>query len=379
MMMRRHFLSALFLLFYSLPLFAQVQDDFLDGDLLNNPAWSGDLSKFTTNTSGQLQSSSSLANDVFYLSTPCNIAANYEWSVWIKLGFNPSSANYTDFFLMADGPILTNAINGYFVRVGNTTDEVSLYRLSGGTSVKIIDGADNTLASGTNNTLKIKVTRSASGEFTLFRNPGGTGNAYLNEGSVTDNTISGGTHCGLLIKQSTSSFFSKHFFDDLLIQPIPVDNTPPALLKAEMISPVQIDLMFNEPLDPLSAQSITTYNLSNLTAGIVSANLDAQNSSIVHLETGDSLQNGIAYLLQISGISDLAQNTPPLPLSSTLYMAKLFDVLINEIMADPDPQVGLPNVEYIEIKNNSSYPVRLLEYTLEAGSAWAGYLFSVDS
>lgn len=368
MMMRRHFLSALFLLFYSLPLFAQVQDDFLDGDLLNNPAWSGDLSKFTTNTSGQLQSSSSLANDVFYLSTPCNIAANYEWSVWIKLGFNPSSANYTDFFLMADGPILTNAINGYFVRVGNTTDEVSLYRLSGGTSVKIIDGADNTLASGTNNTLKIKVTRSASGEFTLFRNPGGTGNAYLNEGSVTDNTISGGTHCGLLIKQSTSSFFSKHFFDDLLIQPIPVDNTPPALLKAEMISPVQIDLMFNEPLDPLSAQSITTYNLSNLSAGIVSANLDAQNSSIVHLETGDSLQNGIAYLLQISGISDLAQNTPPLPLSSTLYMAKLFDVLINEIMADPDPQVGLPNVEYIEIKNNSSYPVRLLEYTLEAGS-----------
>ncbi len=369
MLMRQHFFFTLFILISSLPLSAQVQDDFSDGDLLNNPVWSGDLLKFITNTSGQLQSSSSITNDVFYLSAPCNIAANYEWNVWIKLGFNPSSANYTDFFLMADGPILTNAGNGYFVRVGNTTDEVSLYRLSGGTSVKIIDGADNTLPSGTNNTLKIKVTRSASGEFTLFRNPGGTGNAYVNEGSVTDNTISGGTHCGFIIKQSTSSFFSKHFFDDLLIQPIPVDITPPSLIRAEMISPLQIDLVFDEPLEPVSAQNITTYNLSNLSAGIVSANLDAQNSSIVHLVTGDSLQNGIAYLLQISGITDLAQNTPPLPLSSTLYMAKLFDLLVNEIMADPDPQVGLPNVEYVEIKNNTTYPVRLLEYTLEAGNS----------
>jgi hypothetical protein len=60
-----------------------------------------------------------------------------------------------------------------------------------------------------------------------------------------------------------------------------------------------------------------------------------------------------------------------------------YDVLINEIMPDPSPTVGLPNTEYIELKNVSNKPINLLKWKISNGTGTAsintGWVLQPDS
>jgi hypothetical protein len=49
-----------------------------------------------------------------------------------------------------------------------------------------------------------------------------------------------------------------------------------------------------------------------------------------------------------------------------------YDVVIDEIMADPSPQVGLPNNEWIELKNITSSPINLLGWRIADASSQSG-------
>ena len=51
-----------------------------------------------------------------------------------------------------------------------------------------------------------------------------------------------------------------------------------------------------------------------------------------------------------------------------------YDVVIDEIMADPTPQVGLPNNEWIELKNITSSPINLLGWRIADASSQSGPL-----
>ncbi|MDP5139238.1 MAG: lamin tail domain-containing protein, partial [Spirosomaceae bacterium] len=41
-----------------------------------------------------------------------------------------------------------------------------------------------------------------------------------------------------------------------------------------------------------------------------------------------------------------------------------YELLITEIMADPTPSRGLPEIEFLEVYNSSNKPLQLSEYTL---------------
>ena len=264
--------------------YAQITENFTDGDYTAAPTWTiSSASDFTVNL-GQLKSTNTTSNTSFYISTSNTLAANCTWEFWVNLQFATSGANYVDAYLISDNSnLLASTINGYFVRIGNTSDDISLYKSTAGAQSILIDGVNASVASSTNNLLKIKVTRSSANIFTLERDMSGTGSSFFTEGSITDGSFTTTSTFGFLVKQSTASFFGKHVFDDINVGPIVLDVTPPAIVSHTVISNTQLDVNFNEPLELTSAQNINNYVANNSINNPSAAVRDASNFSLVHL------------------------------------------------------------------------------------------------
>ncbi|MEO8820404.1 MAG: lamin tail domain-containing protein [Ginsengibacter sp.] len=338
----------------------QLYEDFSDGNFTVNPVWTGDTSSFFINNSFQIQSKNSVANSSFSIITENKLSHSVEWQYWMRLDFNPSSANFVDTYLMAsDSSLNSNSNTGYFVRAGNTDDEISLYRRDkNGIAVKIIDG-ENGILNHSNNILKIKVTRDSGSQWNLYRDATETGNSFIQEGSINDATYNSSLWFGFLIKQSSPGFFQKHFIDNIEIKSFVPDISPPEIISVTAISSSKVDVLFNETIDK-SSNIFSNYSANNGLGMPNSVTLDAQNPLLVHLTFDNKFTNGYAYTLTVNGVKDNAGNAiiNALPTFS-FNIPKQYDIVIDEIFADPSPKVGLPGYEWIELKNTSAFPINL--------------------
>ncbi|WP_207535527.1 lamin tail domain-containing protein [Desertivirga arenae] len=354
------------LIFFAKFALSQVNDNFDDGNFVSNPAWTGSNSSNDFSViNNQLRSNSTAANSSFYLSTVNTLATACTWEFYCNLQFATSGSNYVDIYLISDQRnLLSAAINGYFVRIGNTSDDICLYKRSGASSTitKIIDGIDGSVNSSTNNRIKVKVTRSAAGVFTLERDINNSAGTYITEGSVADINFLTSAFFGFLVQQSTSSFFQKHFFDDVVVRPLITDNTPPDILSAKVLSKQSIEIVFDEEVEDGTAKIPANYFLNNnvgspasITSGVI------PNSYILTFSKDLITAN---YTLCVSNVADrsgntIVANTPVNFQFLAPYTAKKGDVLFSEIFADPSPQVELPTVEFVEIRNVSDQTISL--------------------
>ncbi len=353
---------------------AQLSDNFTDGNFTVNPTWVGNTSDWIVNPGFQLQSNNTTANSTFYLSTASTLAITTQWDFYCNIGFNSSGANFVDVFLTASASdLLLTTTTGYFVRIGNTQDEVALYKKdAAGTVTKIIDGVDDVLNTG-NNILKIRVVRNAANLWKLSRDITGTGNNYFTEGTVTDNTYNSSAFFGVVVKQSTASFFQRHFFDDIIIQPFVPDVTPPAINSVAAISATTVDVLFNEPVDIISSQTASNYVVSNGLGSPASALRDAGNTSLLHLTFASNIPVRINLTITVNGIKDVSNNTLNNGTSTFSYFVPLqYDVVIDELMPDPTPVVALPTNEWVELKNTSALPINLLNWKLGKATGESG-------
>lgn len=346
--------------------FAQLSENFSDGDFTENPAWSGDIERFIVNSSQQLQLNTS-GEGTSYLSTPVDLEGLIEWRLWVRLNFSPSDNNNARIYLVADQQNLKEPLNGYFLKLGEggSADAIELYRQSGTAEYLITRGTNGLIATAF--AISIRVVRTEDGEWSVFADPSG-GEDYQPQGAGEDQVWQIYTHFGFFCKY-TSSNATRFYFDDIYAGSPIVDQTPPQLLSVEVLDQNRIDLYFSESVDEASATNTLNYFADQGIGAPMAAGRDMTQKSLVHLMFGTAFNEGTLYNLTVSNVKDLAGNaieTVTRPFA--YYTVQPYDVVISEIMADPDPPVGLPNFEYLELYNRSDLPIQLENWVLSIGS-----------
>ena len=146
----------------------------------------------------------------------------------------------------------------------------------------------------------------------------------------------------------------------------------PEILSVEISDVNIVAINFSHFMDSLSLINQSAYFVDN-GIGIpihVSVSGDLFNSVLLEFDS-DFLENE-AYQLTISDtLFNCSGDFIELNSVYSLIMpaeAEMYDVVINEIMADPDPPVGLPEYEYIEIYNTTSSYLRISGWVLQVGA-----------
>ncbi|UKN00858.1 lamin tail domain-containing protein [Paracrocinitomix mangrovi] len=374
------FCLTLLLFAVNLTLWSQFSDDFTDGDFTANPTWTGQTSNFIVNTSGELQLNAPAAADTSYLSIPTANIDNTTWDFYLRMEFNPSSSNYARIYLVSDNADLKASLNGYFVMMGGTPDEISLYRQDGLTTTKIIDGVDGSL----NNDpalARVRVTRDNLGNWELLRDT--TGNySFISEGTVLDAAYTTTANFGVFCKYTATR--STLFFFDNMGDPY-VDATPPSIDTVIPINFTQVDVHFSEPLNQTIAETVGSWSVNpGPTSGTFTPTLDGSDPSLVHLNFTAAFDNNTSHTLSTFGIEDLDGNPSSENKNFLFFIADSAvynDIIITEFMADPSPPVGLPETEFVELYNRSNKYINLDGWTLsDASSAgtFGSYLLGPD-
>lgn len=363
------------LLCTSLNLTAQLSDDFSDGNFTANPEWFGNTDKFAV-TAGELQlndlSPASNNTASLYLSAPTSTQDSTTWECYIRMAFAASTSNYARLYLAASSENFTGALNGYYLRIGGasgTTDALQLFRQDGSTSVEILSGVAGGVG-GDPVVVRVRVTRSVSGQWTLLADYTGGNNLQV-QASAVDATYAFGQYFGTVCYY-TSTRAQSFFFDEVRITPLYSDNEPPVLTSVQTPAPNRLIASFNEPLNPASVSDAAHFSISGIGTPLSATPVGSDPAS-VELTLPSAMVNLQNYTLTVNLIADQNGNVgaeqmlgftffniqPPAP----------GDVIISEIMADPFDEVGLPGAEFVELHNRSNKIIRLNELSFSAGSS----------
>lgn len=346
---------------------AQVMDDFSDGNFTAAPSWFGSSGEFIVNASGQLQLNATVAGKS-WLSTAFAVMPNQStvWEFYVKQSFAPSGANFGRFYLMSDQTDLSGPLNGYFLQFGEagSGDAIELFRQTGTALTPVCRATAGAIASSF--AVRVRVMRENNGDWQLLIAYDATNN-FVTDASGSDAVHQQGQYTGLLCTYTITNA-TRFYYDDFYFSTTEVgDSYSPQVLSLEVLTSRTLQITFSEDMDSTSVSDPLAFVVEELSLHpeIIERQSDAR---IVVLKFPSDFRNGYTHTLEIQGATDLAGNviadTAVAFLFFQPYPIRFKDIIINEILPDPSPTVGLPEAEYVEVYNRGSEPVDLSGWTL---------------
>ncbi|WP_102407262.1 lamin tail domain-containing protein [Parabacteroides bouchesdurhonensis] len=371
----------IFFVFLPICVSAQLIESFDGPNIDSANSWIFEKS-FWNIDNGKLRFDGSGLTGDFSCYVPITYAKDMEWQIDVNLLFKSSNTNHARIYVYAtDGPgsIL------YYVQVGHNDHNVSLYRQKGsGTPQRIINGRKNLLGTEASS-VKIKLTMENERVWTLYTSV--NGNSFRQEGMpFTDNPLQDirtGGYLNITCRCKASSLKNmiytfdnvKALHDVTSIPTVPeekpdeqpedkpsTDTSAPKLLSMTEEDEYSLLLSFDKKV----AAEKSVFLLNDDKAEEVYISTD---ETVLKPVWATGRQKAASYTLTYSGITTkggIAEGK-----GNKTFVSKLGNdpddftkpsgsfIRINEVMADPNGLIDLPQTEYVELYNTSETSCQL--------------------
>ncbi|MBS0010797.1 MAG: hypothetical protein KFF49_05280 [Bacteroidales bacterium] len=278
------------------------------------------------------------------------------WKFKVRHAYNPSSMNNWSFFLMSDGPPPEmrsgGSASGYAlgVNLSGYDDTLRLWKIVNGSVSAVVSTALNWQNDiGIDTAASLTVKRTAGGYWEIYSTEGHNNMVLTGEGHEPELFHAGWT--GIMFKYSSSQD-RRLWIDDVIIEGYMEHDTEPPRLDTVYFSGMNsIRLQANEVLaEPGGTGSYQLY------PGEIAPSRIIHDGEACTLEFEQGLENKMYYDLHINNICDQAGNCCDTIIHGiALAFPECGDIVISEIMFDPEPPAGLPPYEYLEIYNKSGF------------------------
>jgi len=328
--------------------FSQIYEHFLDS---NFPNWVGNRELFTVNTNHELQLNATEAGDAYLSLLTPQYNNVWEWIFYIRMPFSPSNNNFARVYLTANTTDLTSMfLKGYYLQFGENLaqDAIELFYQNGTSHTSICRGKDGRIA--TSFSLYVKVRYTEPNHWEILADELRCG-VYETDASGVSVEQFEHAALGVFCKYTVTNS-KRFFFDDFYYGPPIVDTVKPKIVS---LQPQQdgktLQIKFSKNVTPETALLSSNFVI-NETIRPDDCNFVENDFSLVEIRCKNEFQDRTAHTISIENIHDMADNKMERFFGNfTFAKIRRNDILISEIMAKPNPVVGLPNCEYVELHN----------------------------